>query len=136
MCVARRKSTSCFFLSIALLGLALRQHGFEPQEDTQQGEKPDRSFGTGSVFVLSVCVFVYLWVGSAKDKSMQGPAGRCAEETPAEALAQKRRKVRALEKCTGSVFFWGGRPRKRVGRWRTETLRRQLWSNATLGPQR
>jgi len=81
---ARQKST-IFFPWVTVCGSALRQHGFEPQEDTQQGEKHDQIFGTG--FVLAVCVSVL--------GDVQGPAGRRAEETPAEALAEKRRKVGA-----------------------------------------
>ena len=38
-----------FFPRVTVFGPALRQHGFEPQEDTQQGAKRDQIFGTGFV---------------------------------------------------------------------------------------
>lgn len=53
-----------------------------------------------------VCVCTCVCVGARTKSSMQGPAVRCAEETPAEALAEKRRKVGALDQSSYICQSW------------------------------
>lgn len=57
--------------------------------------------------------------GATREKDVQGLPGRGAEETPAEALAEKRRKVEALDhECVlATLVIFGGLSGTRRQRW-------------------